>query len=157
TSSDATQREARVAELLAQVGLGAREAGALPRQLSGGQRQRVAIARALAVSPQVLVLDEAVSALDVSVQAQVLNLLDDVRGTAGVGLVCVSPGLAVVRYVWDEVLVMRPGEVVEQRPAQDVLDAPEHPSTRLLLSSLPRPGWDLEAVSALRRAALGTS
>ena len=118
---------ARVAELLDQVGLGPREGEALPRRLSGGQRQRVAIARALAVEPRVLVLDEAVSALDVSVQAQVLNLLDDIRRQTGVGLVFVSHDLAVVRYVCDDVLVMRRGVVVEQRPTVDVLSAPEHP------------------------------
>jgi ABC-type glutathione transport system ATPase component len=151
TDLDAAGRTARVAELLLQVGLGEREAGALPRRLSGGQRQRAAIARALAVRPRVLVLDEAVSALDVSVQAQVLNLLDDIRRATGVGLVFVSHDLAVVRYVCDEVLVMRRGVVVEQRPTRDVLDSPEHPYTRLLLSSVPRPGWDLDAIGALRR------
>ncbi len=146
-------REARagfVTDLLHQVGLGDREADALPRRLSGGQRQRAAIARALAVSPRVLVLDEAVSALDVSVQAQVLNLLDDIRRATGVGLVFVSHDLAVVRYVCDEVLVMRRGVVVEQRPTRDVLEAPEHPYTKLLLSSVPRPGWDLDSISQLR-------
>ena len=151
TDLDAAGRAARVVELLEQVGLGEREAGALPRRLSGGQRQRAAIARALAVQPRVLVLDEAVSALDVSVQAQVLNLLDDIRRATGVGLVFVSHDLAVVRYVCDEVLVMRRGIVVEQRPTRDVLDSPEHPYTRLLLSSVPRPGWDLDAIAALRR------
>ncbi len=145
-------RAQRVAELLDQVGLGDRESGALPRQLSGGQRQRVAIARALAVSPRVLVLDEAVSALDVSVQAQVLNLLDDIRRATGVGLVFVSHDLAVVRYVCDDVLVMHRGVVVEQRPASEVLSSPEHPYTRLLISSAPRPGWDLDEISRLRRA-----
>ena len=103
-----------------------------------------------------LVLDEAVSALDVSVQAQVLNLLDDIRRATGVGLVFVSHDLAVVRYVCDEVLVMRRGVVVEQRPTADVLRSPEHPYTRLLLSSVPRPGWDLDAISRLRRAVSGT-
>ena len=153
TQLDRASRVARVAELLEQVGLGPRESEALPRQLSGGQRQRVAIARALAVEPRVLVLDEAVSALDVSVQAQVLNLLDDIRRQTGVGLVFVSHDLAVVRYVCDDVLVMRRGVVVEQRPTIDVLGAPEHPYTRLLLSSVPRPGWDLDAISAMRREA----
>jgi ABC-type glutathione transport system ATPase component len=153
---DRSGRRQRVAELLDQVGLGGRESQALPRQLSGGQRQRVAIARALAVSPRVLVLDEAVSALDVSVQAQVLNLLDDIRRDTGVGLVFVSHDLAVVRYVCDDVLVMRRGVVVEQRPTADVLRAPEHPYTRLLLSSVPRPGWDLDEISRLRTVVSST-
>ena len=152
TELDREGRRARVAVLLEQVGLGSREEAALPRQLSGGQRQRVAIARALAVEPRVLVLDEAVSALDVSVQAQVLNLLDDLRRETGVGLVFVSHDLAVVRYVCDDVLVMRRGVCVEQRPTADVLTAPEHPYTRLLLASVPRQGWDLEEISRLHAA-----
>ncbi|MFY9916036.1 MAG: ATP-binding cassette domain-containing protein [Nocardioidaceae bacterium] len=153
TDLDKPGRSARVDELLGQVGLGDREAAALPRRLSGGQRQRAAIARALAVSPRVLVLDEAVSALDVSVQAQVLNLLDDIRRSTGVGLVFVSHDLAVVRYVCDEVLVMRRGVVVEQRATRDVLETPDHPYTRLLMASVPRPGWDLDAISRLRTEA----
>jgi len=153
TDLDRGARARRVAELLDQVGLGPREGEALPRRLSGGQRQRVSIARALAVEPRVLVLDEAVSALDVSVQAQVLNLLDDIRRQTDVGLVFVSHDLAVVRYVCQDVLVMRRGRVVEQRPTVDVLAAPEHPYTRLLLSSVPEPGWDLDAISRIRREA----
>jgi ABC-type glutathione transport system ATPase component len=148
---DAPARRARTTELLDQVGLGPREADLLPRRLSGGQRQRVAIARALAVDPRVLVLDEAVSALDVSVQAQVLNLLGDIRRDTGIGLVFVSHDLAVVRYVCDEALVLHRGRVVEQGPTDALLSDPQDPYTRLLLSSLPRPGWDLEAISALRR------
>jgi ABC-type glutathione transport system ATPase component len=155
TQLDGGARDRRVAELLEQVGLGQREGEALPRRLSGGQRQRVAIARALAVEPRVLVLDEAVSALDVSVQAQVLNLLGDIRRETGVGLVFVSHDLAVVRYVCEDVLVMRRGVVVEQRPTVDVLSAPEHPYTRLLLSSVPHPGWDLDAISRMRNSAAG--
>ncbi len=157
TELGAAAREARVLELLGQVGLGRREAAALPRRLSGGQRQRAAIARALAVEPRVLVLDEAVSALDVSVQAQVLNLLGDIRRETGIGLVFVSHDLAVVRYVCEDTLVMRRGVVVEQRPTRDVLDAPEHPYTRLLLSSVPHPGWDLERIAALRREVAASS
>ncbi|MFN8158877.1 MAG: ATP-binding cassette domain-containing protein [Candidatus Nanopelagicales bacterium] len=152
-TSDRRAREARVEELLGQVGLGRREADVLPRRLSGGQRQRVAIARALAVEPSVLVLDEAVSALDVSVQAQVLNLLGDIRRTTGVGLVFVSHDLAVVRYVCETALVMRRGEVVEQGRTSQLLDDPQHPYTRLLLDAVPRPGWDPDGISALRRLA----
>ncbi|RYP88282.1 ABC transporter ATP-binding protein [Nocardioides guangzhouensis] len=135
-----SERRSRVLELLTQVGLGEREAALLPRRLSGGQRQRVAIARALAVEPDVLVLDEAVSALDVSVQAQVLNLLADIREQTGVGLVFISHDLAVVRYLCAETLVMRAGEVVERGATDRLLREPEHPYTRLLLSAVPRPG-----------------
>ncbi|MFI5983668.1 ABC transporter ATP-binding protein [Streptomyces sp. NPDC051555] len=148
---DRAARAARVEELLAQVGLGPREAAALPRKLSGGQRQRAAIARALAVRPRVLVLDEAVSALDVSVQAQVLNLLSDIRRDTGIGLVFVSHDLAVVRYVCDEALVMHRGRMREHRPVSELLTDPRHPYTRLLLASVPRPGWDPESIGRRRR------
>ncbi|WP_285545278.1 ABC transporter ATP-binding protein [Streptomyces lavendulae] len=152
TRLDAAARRARVAELLDRVGLGEREASALPRRLSGGQRQRVAIARALAVEPGVLVLDEAVAALDVSVQAQILELLSTIRREAGVGYLFVTHDLAVVRHVADEVLVLRSGKVVESGPAGRVLDAPQHPYTRLLLDSVPRRGWDPGAAVSVRRA-----
>ena len=151
-----TDRARRTAELLGQVGLGAREAAAYPRRLSGGQRQRAAIARAMAVEPQVLVLDEAVSALDVSVQAQVLNLLADIRHETGVGLVFVSHDLAVVRYVCDEIVVMHHGRAVEQGATAQLLADPQHPYTRLLLASVPRPGWDLDEISR-RRQEVGAS
>ncbi|MCB5164287.1 ABC transporter ATP-binding protein [Streptomyces bambusae] len=143
---------ARVRELLDQVGLGSRAADARPRQLSGGQRQRVAIARALAVEPAVLVLDEAVAALDVSVQAQILNLLADIREQTGIGYLFITHDLGVVRCVTDEVVVMRHGAVVERGATEEVLAAPRHPYTRLLLESVPRPGWDPEAIAAARRA-----
>ncbi|MET9851601.1 ATP-binding cassette domain-containing protein [Streptomyces sp. NPDC006450] len=152
TGLDAAARRARVAELLDQVGLGGREASALPRRLSGGQRQRVAIARALAVEPRVLVLDEAVAALDVSIQAQILELLSTIRREAGIGYLFVTHDLAVVRHVADEVLVLRSGQVVESGPTGRVLDAPQHPYTRLLLDSVPRRGWDPGAAVSGRRA-----
>ncbi|MFC1432578.1 ATP-binding cassette domain-containing protein [Streptacidiphilus sp. N1-3] len=145
---------ARVAQLLDQVGLGARAAGSLPRQLSGGQRQRVAIARALAVEPAVLVLDEAVAALDVSVQAQILNLLGDIREQTGISYLFITHDLGVVRCVTDQVLVMRHGAVVESGPTVRVMSDPRHPYTRLLLDSVPRPGWDPRALAA-ERARLG--
>nr|WP_254552188.1 ATP-binding cassette domain-containing protein [Kitasatospora sp. MMS16-BH015] len=149
---DGPARAERIRALLAQVGLGEREAAARPRRLSGGQRQRAAIARALAVEPAVLVLDEAVSALDVSVQAQVLNLLTDIRREAGIGLVFVSHDLAVVRYVCEEALVLRRGRPVEHRPVAELLAEPEHPYTRLLLASVPHVGWAPEEIAQRRRA-----
>ncbi|MFG3407009.1 ABC transporter ATP-binding protein [Streptomyces sp. NPDC048142] len=152
TRLDAAARRARVTELLEQVGLGEREASALPRRLSGGQRQRVAVARALAVEPRVLVLDEAVAALDVSIQAQILELLSTIRREAGIGYLFVTHDLAVVRHIADEVLVLKSGRVVESGPTGRVLDAPQHPYTRLLLDSVPRRGWDPGASTSGPRA-----
>ena len=136
----------RVSELLDQVGLSSRQAESRPRALSGGQRQRAAIARALGIQPKILVLDEAVAALDVSIQAQILVLLDEIRRETGMAYVFVSHDLAVVRYITDQVLVMRRGTVVERGVTADVLAAPQHAYTRLLLDSVPREGWDLERV-----------
>ncbi|MFE2408436.1 ABC transporter ATP-binding protein [Kitasatospora sp. NPDC059408] len=147
-----TDHAARIRVLLDQVGLGTRAADALPRQLSGGQRQRVAIARALAVEPAVMVLDEAVAALDVSVQAQVLNLLADIRERTGIGYLFITHDLGVVRCVTDDVVVMRHGRIVEAGRTTEVLDGPRHPYTRLLLESVPRPGWDPDGIAAARRA-----
>jgi peptide/nickel transport system ATP-binding protein len=139
-----------VRTLLDRVGLGQSKAGSRPHQLSGGQRQRVAIAKALAVDPAVLVLDEAVSALDVSVQAQILALLNEIRRESGVSLVFVSHDLAVVAEVTDQVLVMYEGESVEHGATTDVLCRPQHPYTEMLLSSAPGPDWQPERVAELR-------
>jgi ABC-type glutathione transport system ATPase component len=137
----AEQRAARVAELLDAVGLSGDLAAALPRTLSGGQRQRVAIARALAAQPRILILDESVAALDVSIQAQVLNLLSDLRKALGITYIFISHDLGVIRYATDQIIVMERGRVVESGLTREVLDAPQHPYTRRLQESVPRQGW----------------
>lgn len=142
----------RVRELLEQVGLGEREERALPRMLSGGQRQRVAIARALAVEPRVLILDEATSSLDVSIQAQIIDLLVTIRKETGVTMLFVSHDLALVRQITDEVIVLFQGRIVEHGPTAKILAHPSADYTRLLLSSVPRPGWDPTQVVTLRQA-----
>jgi oligopeptide transport system ATP-binding protein len=151
TTLTAEARRARSLDLLDQVGLDPRHARALPRELSGGQRQRAAIARALAAAPVAIVLDEAVSALDVSIQAQVLNLLNDLRTETGVAYVFISHDLAVVRQVTDDVLVLQRGQVVERGTTQAVLQDPQHAYTRRLLASIPAPGWNPHLLSERSR------
>jgi ABC-type glutathione transport system ATPase component len=134
----AGDHRARLHELLDAVGLPAGSAKRYPHEFSGGQRQRIAIARALAPRPSVLIGDEPVSALDVSVRAQILNLLEDLRVDFQLTLVLVSHDLSVVRHMTDRVLVMRQGKIVEEGATRDVFRAPQHPYTRLLLESIPR-------------------
>jgi ABC-type glutathione transport system ATPase component len=140
-TGDRSERRARVGELAAFVGLDERQTRALPRALSGGQRQRVAIARALAAAPSVLILDESVAALDVSIQAQVLNLLQDIREATSVSYILISHDLAVVRQVTEDAIVMHRGRIVESGPTARVLDDPQEPYTRLLRASVPTAGW----------------
>lgn len=130
------QREERIAELFDQVGLLQRHRQAFPHQLSGGQLQRAAIARALGPHPEILVCDEAVSSLDKSVQAQVLNLLAHLQSEKGISMIFVSHDLAVVQHMSDRVLVMQHGKVVEEGEASRLYDSPNHPYTKQLLDSV---------------------
>ena len=135
--TDAAEREAAARAMLRQVGLREEHFGRWPHMFSGGQRQRIAIARALMLKPKVLVLDEPVSALDVSIRAQVLNLLVDLQQALGVAYVFISHDLGVVRHVADEVMVMYLGRVVEHGPRESIFNNPQHPYTQALLSATP--------------------
>ena len=128
----------RVAAMLENVGLRSEHLGRYPHEFSGGQRQRIGIARALILNPEFLVCDEPVSALDVSIQAQILHLLENLRRELGLTYLFVSHDIAVIGYVSDRIAVMYLGEIVEYGPARRILDSPQHPYTQALLSAVPR-------------------
>jgi ABC-type oligopeptide transport system ATPase subunit len=144
-------RAAALRELLNQVGLAAHHAKRLPRELSGGQRQRVAIARALAVRPRLIICDEPVSALDVSTQSQVINLLVALQRELGLSYLFVAHDLAVVRHMSHEIGVMYQGELVETGPAEQIYQAPQHSYTKLLLDSVPLPDPVIQREKRKRR------
>lgn len=133
------EQEERVRELMATVGLADRLYHSYPHELDGGRRQRVGIARALGLSPKFIVCDEPVSALDVSVQAQILNLLMDLQRDMGLTYMFITHNLSVVKHISDEIMVMYLGQCVERAPSRDLFKAPKHPYTRLLLSAIPVP------------------
>ncbi len=134
------ERRRRVAQLLNQVGLRPADAHKYPGEFSGGQRQRIGIARALAVEPDLLIADEPLSALDVSIQAQILQLLRELRASLGLTMIFISHDLRVVRYLSDEVAVMYLGKIVERAPTADLFARPQHPYTLALLSAVPEVG-----------------
>ncbi|KFE34926.1 ABC transporter ATP-binding protein [Thioclava atlantica] len=140
------ERRARVGQLLERVGLPAQAASRFPHEFSGGQRQRIGIARALASEPTVVIGDEPVSALDVSIQAQVVNLLADLKEEFGLTLVVIAHDLAVIRHMADRVAVMYLGEIVELAPAEALFETPRHPYTEALVAAIPLPD------PAMRRA-----
>ena len=135
----AEQVEGRVLELMETVGLAERLINSYPHELDGGRRQRIGIARALAVEPKLIVCDEPVSALDVSIQAQILNLLRQLQKKLGLTYVFISHDLAVVNHISDEIMVMYLGQTVEKAPTQELFANPQHPYTKALLSAIPIP------------------
>lgn len=136
---DATARKQRVGRLIDMVGLSRRHLDRYPHEFSGGQRQRIAIARAIAIEPRILLADEPLSALDVSVQAQIINLLQDLKSEFGLTLILISHDLSVVSYISDRIGVMHAGHMVETGTVDEVFDGPAHPYTRTLLDAVPHP------------------
>jgi oligopeptide/dipeptide ABC transporter ATP-binding protein len=142
---DRIDRRKRIAQLLDMVGMPTASADRYPHEFSGGQRQRVGIARALSVNPSLIICDEPVSALDVSIQAQIINLLKDLQAELGLSYLFVSHDLNVVSYLCSRVCVMYKGRIVESAPAEELFDSPRHPYTHALLAAILEPGADTAA------------
>ena len=151
----ARERDRLAAAMLERVGLGAAFAGRYPHELSGGQNQRVSLARALVADPQLVICDEAVSALDVSIQAQILNLLADIQRDTGIALLFISHDLSVVRHVSRRLLVLYLGRVMEHGDAREIFARPRHPYTRSLIDAVPIPDPVVERARAAAPALLG--
>ena len=147
---DDKERRERVAQLLSLVGLNPSFENRYPHEFSGGQRQRIGIARALATNPEFVVADEPISSLDVSIQAQVINLLRNLRARLDLSYLFISHDLRVVRYISDDVAVMYLGKVVEIAPTDELFEHPLHPYTRALLASAPRPAWEQVGVKRIK-------
>ncbi len=136
---DGEERMSRVGELLEEVGLGAGDASRYPFEFSGGQKQRIGIARALALRPGLIIADEPVSALDISVQAQMLNLLSELKNEHGLSLLFITHNMGVIRYLCDSAAVMKAGRIVEEGSVEEVFTSPQHPYTKALLEAAPVP------------------